>query len=70
MKNNKRDFCPRCGSKNLRIFEDRVWCKGCDLEYYKEDFYQMPGDELLSIQEMLRITKLFPKLSSRSDTEF
>lgn len=59
----KRDlYCPKCKSKEIYDYGDRFECMKCMEEFYKEDFFNIPDDEILSVREKLKLAKIFKNM--------
>ena len=45
--------CPRCGNRQIILYEDTFECPKCKLEFYIKDLEQSDDDDqILSIEEM------------------
>lgn len=65
----KELYCPKCNSREIYDYGERFECMECLQEFEKEDFYNLPDDEILSIKEKLKIAKVFRDMAEDSDKE-
>jgi DNA-directed RNA polymerase subunit RPC12/RpoP len=67
--NQEELYCPKCDSREIYDYGDRFECMNCLEEFEKEDFYNLPHDEILSIREKLKIAKIFREMARDSDSD-
>ncbi|TFG01391.1 MAG: hypothetical protein EU539_14100 [Promethearchaeota archaeon] len=62
----KKYRCPRCHNDEIINYGDTFECPKCRLEFEKRDFKLFDEDQILSIEEKLKLTKV---LNSDLDDE-
>ena len=62
----KKYHCPRCHNDKIIDYEDTFECPKCRLEFEKRDFELFDEDQILSIEEKLKLTKIL-NLDSEND---
>ncbi|MFX1237177.1 MAG: hypothetical protein ACFFAS_14895 [Promethearchaeota archaeon] len=53
--------CPRCGGKNLIMYDQSFDCVKCQLEFEKKDLDLYDDEDILSIEEKLSFTREMKK---------
>jgi hypothetical protein len=62
-------YCPRCKTREVYDYGERFECMKCLLEFDKKDFYRMEDDEILSIKEKLKISKVFKDMMDEANED-
>ncbi|NVM43588.1 MAG: hypothetical protein HWN79_01620 [Candidatus Lokiarchaeota archaeon] len=50
-------MCPRCGEKNIIIYEESIECTVCQLEFEKKDIKVLEKSLILGISEKLEFIR-------------
>ncbi|TXT58454.1 MAG: hypothetical protein BAJALOKI3v1_1310003 [Promethearchaeota archaeon] len=58
-KERKKYHCPRCKSTEIYDYGERFDCMKCLLEFEKKDFETLNDEDILSVQEKLKIVSIF-----------
>jgi len=57
MTQRRRYHCPRCKNEDIIEYGETFDCPKCVLEFEKKDFELFDDEDILSIQEKMRIIK-------------